>query len=228
MCTLWERGLPAKGPDDLPQQVGNCTSGVSSAFLNISPSPAGMAVVSALTFAGGVLLSDVPFDSFTRITMLAFIFYAVLIGIGATALLDIWAQLLKTLFNLPTPPWHLVGRWFAGMPKGTFVHPQGIGASAQVPNELRIGWIMHYVVGILFAAAVLLIWGVHWAHTPTFAPALIVGLITVGAGWFILQPGMGVGVACSKAPNPSLARALNVIGHVVFAVGLYGTAQLVG
>lgn len=160
--------------------------------------------------------------------MLAFILYSVLIGIAATALLDIWAQLLKAVSKLPTPPWHLIGRWFAGMPRGTFVHRQGIGQSPEVANELRIGWVMHYAVGIIFAAALLLIWGVQWVHAPTFAPALIVGLVTVGAGWFILQPGMGVGVACSKAPNPNLARALNIIGHVVFAIGLYCSALIVG
>lgn len=160
--------------------------------------------------------------------MLAFLFYAVLLGIGATALLDLWALLLNALFKLPTPPWHLVGRWFAGMPQGTFIHPRGIGQSPAVANELRIGWIMHYVVGIVFAGAVLLLWGVQWVHAPSFGPALIVGLVTVGAGWFILQPGMGVGIACSRAAQPNLARAQNVIGHVVFAIGLYGTALLVG
>jgi hypothetical protein len=160
--------------------------------------------------------------------MFEFIFLAVLIGIGGTALLDLWAQLLKATLGLPTPPWHLVGRWFAGMRHGQFVHRNGIGNSPEAPNELRIGWTMHYAVGIVFAAAVLLIWGVQWAHSPTFLPALIVGLVTIGAGWFILQPGMGVGVACNKAPNPAVARLQNVVGHVVFAIGMYGAALLVG
>jgi len=114
------------------------------------------------------------------------------------------------------------------MRSGQFVHRNGIADSPEVPNELRIGWTMHYVVGILFAAALLLIWGVQWAHAPTFFPALIVGLVTVGAGWFILQPGMGVGVACNKAPNPTVARLQNIVGHVVFAIGMYGAALLVG
>lgn len=160
--------------------------------------------------------------------MLAFIYYALLLGMGATALLDLWAQLLKALFNLPTPPWHLVGRWFAGMPGGTWVHRAGITQTPQRPRELLVGWVMHYVVGVVFAAVLLLIWGMQWVHAPTFLPALVVGLVTVGAGWFILQPGMGVGVACSTAPRPNQARALNVIGHIVFAIGLYASALLVG
>lgn len=160
--------------------------------------------------------------------MFEFIFLAILIGIGGTALLDLWARLLKVLLGLPTPPWHLVGRWFAGMRKGQFIHRNGIGSSPTVENELAIGWAMHYAVGILFAATLLLIWGVHWAHAPTFGPALIVGLVTVAAGWFILQPGMGVGVACNKAPKPNVARLQNVVGHVVFAIGMYGAALLVG
>jgi hypothetical protein len=160
--------------------------------------------------------------------MFEFIYLAILIGIGGTALLDLWALLLKALLGLPTPPWHLVGRWFARMPKGQFVHRKGIGSSPPVPNELAIGWFMHYTVGVLFAAALLFIWGVQWAHAPTFLPALIVGLVTIGAGWFILQPGMGVGMACNKAPKPNVARLQNVVGHVVFAIGMYGAALLVG
>lgn len=160
--------------------------------------------------------------------MFEFIYLAVLIGIGGTALLDLWALLLKATLGLPTPPWHLVGRWFAGLPKGQLVRREGIANVPAVNNELAIGWAGHYLVGIVFAAALLVIWGVQWAHAPSFLPALVVGLVTVSAGWFILQPGMGVGVACNKAPNPPVARLQNVIGHVVFAIGMYGTALLVG
>ncbi|WPO98692.1 DUF2938 domain-containing protein [Pseudomonas sp. HR96] len=158
--------------------------------------------------------------------MHAFLPHAMLLGIGATALLDLWNLALHRLFKLPLPPWHFVGRWFAGLPRGHFVHRNGIAQSPPVAGELAIGWVGHYLTGIVFAAALLLIWGLQWAAQPTFGAALVVGLVTVGAGWYILQPGMGVGVACSKAPNPNLARGLNIAGHVVFAIGLYGTALL--
>jgi len=158
--------------------------------------------------------------------MLKDLVFAIIIGIGATLLLDIWTQLLKHLFKLPAPRWDFVGRWFAYMPRGRFVHPEGISKSAPVASELAIGWVMHYVVGCIFALAVIVIWGSRWLEEPQLLPALIVGWVTVGAGWYILQPGMGVGVACSKAPKPNLARSLNVVGHTVFAIGMYATACL--
>ena len=37
---------------------------------------------------------------------------------------------------------------------------------------------------------------------PTFLPALLVGIGTVAAPFFILQPGMGAGIAASRTPNP--------------------------
>ncbi|HZB63608.1 MAG TPA: DUF2938 family protein, partial [Microvirga sp.] len=88
-------------------------------------------------------------------------------------------------------------------------------------------WIGHYAVGILFAAALLLIAPPGWTAQPTLLPALIVGLVTVGAGWFLLQPGMGAGIAASKRPNPNQVRMLNIAGHLVFGLGLYLTALLI-
>jgi hypothetical protein len=58
-------------------------------------------------------------------------------------------------------------------------------------------------------------------------PPLIVGLVTVGAGWFLLQPGMGAGIAASKRPNANQIRVLNIAGHIVFGLGLYARALLI-
>lgn len=150
----------------------------------------------------------------------------VLVGIGATALLDVWALLLNRLFGLPLPNWALVGRWFAHLPRGRVLH-EDIARSETVRNELAIGWIAHYAVGVLFAGVIVFIWGAGWLRNPAFLPALIVGLATVGCGWFILQPGMGAGIAASKRANANTVRALNIVGHTVFAVGLWGTALLI-
>ena len=85
---------------------------------------------------------------------------------------------------------------------------------------------MHYLVGALFAGIVLLVWGLDWARNPTLLPALIVGVVTVGCGWFILQPGMGFGLAASKRPNANQVRLIGLINHVVFGLGLWLAALL--
>lgn len=157
--------------------------------------------------------------------MLDLLARSIFIGVVATALLDVWAIFLQRAFGIPRPNWGMVGRWFAHLPRGRFVHAD-IGASEPVANELTVGWVMHYVVGVVFALALLLWAGPAWSREPTFLPALVVGLVTVGAGWFILQPGLGIGVAASKKPNANQIRMLNIVGHVVFAIGLYGGALL--
>jgi hypothetical protein len=63
-----------------------------------------------------------------------------------------------------------------------------------------------------------------WRLQPTLAPALIVGLVTGGAGWFLLQPGMGAGIAASKRPNATQISVLNIVGHLVFGLGLYANS----
>lgn len=157
--------------------------------------------------------------------MLEVIGRSLAIGIGATALLDLWALFLNRAFGIPLANWAVVGRWFAHLPRGRFMHDT-IADTPPVSNELAIGWIMHYLIGALFAAIVLLIWGLDWARYPTLLPALIVGVVTVGCGWFILQPGMGFGMAASKRPNASQVRLIGLINHIVFGFGLWLTAFL--
>jgi hypothetical protein len=152
---------------------------------------------------------------------------AVVSGVVATALIDLfWALLLHGVFGFPKPNWGLVGRWFGYLTKGVFVH-EDIAAAMPWPNELALGWVMHYVVGILYGALLYAVAGSAWAANPTLLPALIVGFVTVGAGWFILQPGMGAGIAASKRPNPWTVRGLNLATHGVFGLGLWIGALLV-
>jgi hypothetical protein len=157
--------------------------------------------------------------------MLEVIGRSLAIGIGATALLDLWALFLNRAFGIPLANWAMVGRWFAYLPRGRFMHDT-IADTPPVSNELAIGWIMHYLIGALFAAIIILVWGLDWARNPTLLPALTVGVVTVGCGWFILQPGMGFGLAASKRPNANQVRLIGLINHVVFGLGLWLAALL--
>jgi hypothetical protein len=155
-----------------------------------------------------------------------FIWRSVVIGAGATAAIDIWALILKAGFGLPLPNWTLVGRWFAHIPRGTVFH-KDIAKAEKIANETSIGWIAHYVTGIVYGGILILAAGPDWVKAPTLLPALILGWVTVGAGWFLLQPGMGAGWAASLKPNKWQIRMFNVIAHTVFGLGLWGSALMI-
>ena len=53
---------------------------------------------------------------------------------------------------------------------------------------------------------------------------MLIGLGTIVAPWFILQPGMGAGIAASKTPDPRAARLRNLATHTVYGIGLFVSA----
>jgi hypothetical protein len=93
-----------------------------------------------------------------------------------------------------------------------------------VAGEGPIGWLAHYAIGVTFALLLLAIWGRAWLDSPTIGPALVVGLGTIVAPWFVMQPAFGAGVAGSKTPNPTATRLRNLGTHTVYGVGLYVAA----
>ena len=152
--------------------------------------------------------------------------YVLLIGAGATAVMDLWGILRTRLLGIPAMNYGLVGRWLAYLPRGRFRHDP-IAKSPPVRSELAIGWIAHYVIGVAFAALLLAVWGLDWARQPTIGPALIVGIGSVAAPFLVMQPGMGAGIAASRTPRPAAARLQSVITHAIFGLGLYAAGRLV-
>jgi hypothetical protein len=158
--------------------------------------------------------------------MLELVLPAAVIGGGATVLMDIWAIVLNKAFGVGLPRWGMVGRWVGHLRHGKIFHDD-IGKAAPVANEVALGWAFHYAVGIAYGLILVAVAGAQWLASPTFLPAFILGMVTVGAGWFLLAPGMGAGWASSKMAQPMKVRGLNLLGHTVFAIGLYGTALLI-
>lgn len=147
------------------------------------------------------------------------IFDAALIGAGATALLDLWSAMRARLAGAPMPDYALVGRWLAYLPRAQFFH-DAIAKSAPVAGERLIGWTAHYLIGIAFAGVLLFVWP-QWAREPALIPALIVGIGSVAAPLLVMQPGMGLGLAASRTPNPAAARWRSLTTHAIFGLGLY-------
>lgn len=114
----------------------------------------------------------------------------------------------------------MVGRWLGHLFRGRVTHDH-IGQASPVPGEAAMGWIAHYLIGILFAALLLGIMGLDWARQPSFMSPILLGVLTLVAPFFITQPGMGLGVAASKTPQPNTARIRSLMAYTAFGVGLY-------
>lgn len=149
-----------------------------------------------------------------------------LLGVGANLLFDLWQRGLALAAGRPAPDWGPVGRWFWHLREGKVFHDD-IGAAEPYGREVALGWIGHYVVAIVYGVIFALIVGPGWLVAPRFLPALAFGLATVGFGWFLLQPGLGMGWAASRTPDPGRVRLQNLAGHTVFGTGLWLTGLLI-
>ena len=147
----------------------------------------------------------------------------VLMGVAGSALMDAWGLVLRRRFHVPTLDYALLGRWIGHFTRGRFTHNR-IAAAEPIRWERPLGWLAHYAIGVTFALLLLAIWGLEWARNPTILPALIIGLGTIVAPWFVMQPAMGAGIAGSRTPSPRATRLRNLATHTAFGIGLYLSA----
>ena len=132
---------------------------------------------------------------------------------------DGWGRFLQT-FGIPSLNLAFLGRWIGNLARGQWRHAS-IARATPVRGELLLGWVAHYALGITFAALLLSTFGLKWARSPSLLPALFIGIVTVMAPLFILQPALGAGIASSRTPKPLFNSLKSLVTHTVFGVGLY-------
>ncbi|HET7777569.1 MAG TPA: DUF2938 domain-containing protein [Rudaea sp.] len=157
-------------------------------------------------------------------TLLQDIDRVLLIGICATAVLDIWLALLARM-GVPTLNFAFIGRWVGHLFRGRFSH-MAIGRAQPIRGELAWGWLAHYAIGIAFAAGLMGLQGMAGARHPTLAASLGFGLCTVLVPLFVMQPAMGSGFASSRTPTPVKNVLRSIANHAVFGLGLYLSSLL--
>ncbi|KVP07152.1 DUF2938 domain-containing protein [Burkholderia ubonensis] len=148
-----------------------------------------------------------------------------LIGAGGTLVMDLWALFRRRAFGTPSLDYALVGRWLGHMASGRFRHAS-IVAAPPVRHERPLGWLAHYAIGIAFAGLPVALAGTHWISAPTLLPALIAGIGSVAAPFFVMQPAFGFGIAAARTPRPSVARRRSLVTHLSYGLGLYIAAQV--
>jgi hypothetical protein len=144
----------------------------------------------------------------------------IMLGIGATLLMDLWALARERLFGVSVLDYGLVGRWLGHMRHGRFRHA-AIGKAPAVHGERPLGWAFHYLTGLAFAGAFLVLVGDGWLQRPTLWPALAFGAVTLAAPLLLMQPAFGMGIAAARTANPWQVRSRALLTHLVFGLGLY-------
>lgn len=100
----------------------------------------------------------------------------------------------------------MVGRWLGHMPSGCFIQTN-LGQVKPVPGEHTLGWAFHYIIGIGYGLLLVAIWGSRWLLEPAVAQPLILALALLVLPYFVMMPGMGMGIAESRTHPNLMSRA---------------------
>lgn len=150
--------------------------------------------------------------------------FVAVVGIGATAALDLWIVFLRVALGVSGTSWRVVGDWLCGLVRGRLCYRPRPGR-APGPGPHALGWAFHYLVGLLYAAAYPLVWGAALLDAPRLGPFLIIGVVVSSlAGLAILSPALGGGFFASQSPHRGRSLVLVVVNHGVFALAQYGLA----
>ncbi|HEY4664824.1 MAG TPA: DUF2938 family protein [Comamonas sp.] len=136
------------------------------------------------------------------------------VGLGATMCMDLWSYMLRRL-GIATLDYAMLGRWCGHWFSGTWFHTP-IQQSQPIRNEKLLGWALHYLTGIVFAACLLSVTDAQ----PQLLQALTFGAATVLMPWLVMQPALGAGIAAAKTAQPWLQRCVNLATHLVFGASL--------
>lgn len=147
------------------------------------------------------------------------------VGGGATLFMDGVALIRARLLQQRGLDWGLVGRWLRHVLRGQLVLPNPQTAPP-VAMEHALGWGFHYGVGLALAALLWLLLPAETLQDPEVLTIVTFGLCTVVLPMLTLQPGLGMGLAARKMPQPWLARRRSLVTHVTFGLGLWLAAEL--
>ncbi len=132
---------------------------------------------------------------------------------------DSWVYLFSYLTNSALPNWSMTGRWLGMLSQGQFYTT----TMSQVPamhNEFFIGLLGHYLIGLKFTSAYMLLIHYGLKMTPHLINGIVFGVILAVFPYLIQLPSMGIGIFGSQSPTPYLVffRVLSV--HIFYGLGL--------
>ena len=140
-------------------------------------------------------------------------------GMLGTVVMDLLNALFARIGLISRIDVKMIGRMSAGWFRGQFRygHPS---AMEPVVNELAIGYVSHYLIGVCLAVPFVICWGalVGTAVSPAWICAY--GVATTVASVLVVYPSMGLGMLGRKAPEGVRAPLSSLANHVFFGIGM--------
>ena len=141
-------------------------------------------------------------------------------GLIATIIFDLFNQSLKYAYNINSPKWFLLGRYFIGCARGKYIR-DSLEIDNEEDNELIWGYVIHYLIGIIYGLFYV-IFNLLFFDYPSLLVAYFFGFITVFGAWCFLMPfAYNLGFFASKSDQQFKLLTQNLIGHFVFGTGLF-------
>ena len=140
-------------------------------------------------------------------------------GVLGTVVMDIMNLLFTRLGFIQKIEINIIGRMAAGWLRGRFLydHPAEMETAA---NEVFIGYITHYSIGIALAIPYILFWDNVFGSPPSFYFTVAYGIATTAASWFFVYPTMGFGALGLKSPEGPKAAFSSLANHLFYGIGL--------
>lgn len=121
----------------------------------------------------------------------------------------------------------LLGRWTIAILKGYIFH-QDIRQCPPFKDEIKVGIIMHYAIGMVLAIIFSLLRPIYEDHfITTVFLGISYGLVTSILPWFIMYPSMGFGILARKLDIKKHIVMFSLINHLVFGLSLGLTIAVV-
>ncbi len=150
-----------------------------------------------------------------------------LLGVVATAVMDVLSTFARMAHVVAPLPPNLLGRWVAWMPRGQLRHVT-IEQAAPVGHELVIALLAHYAVGVVFASFYLFATSRLDISPRSAGAAIGFGLATCVFPWLLMFPAMGFGLFGVRGPPGTRLFLSSLVSHAAYGAGIWLGARVTG
>lgn len=144
---------------------------------------------------------------------------AVVIGVVGTVVMDLGNLLFARFALILRVDLRVLGRMARGWARGRFRYADP-SEMEETQREAVYGFLTHYSIGVGLAVPYLLGWELLVGGPASPAFAVIYGIATTVASWFLVYPSMGFGVLGLRSPEGWKAALSSLSNHLFYGLGL--------